>query len=90
MTGPSSSPRGEHTPRTGVTWNTQLVGAGEQYVPECTASIRGTCLAEAQGETACDTDAGECIHAAPMPSFQAEANRATRRAMQRAARRRKT
>lgn len=25
MTGPSNSPRGEHTPRPGVTWDTQLV-----------------------------------------------------------------
>lgn len=25
VTGPSSNPRGEHTPRPSVTWNTQLV-----------------------------------------------------------------
>ena len=25
MTGPSSSPRGEHTPRPGTTWDTRLV-----------------------------------------------------------------
>ena len=88
MTGPSSAPRGEHAPRPGVTWNTQLVHA-EQYVPECTASIRGSCLAELQGDTACDTEAGECIHAAPMPSFEPRPNRETRRAIARAARRKK-
>jgi hypothetical protein len=25
MTGPSSAPRGEHTPRPGITWDTRLV-----------------------------------------------------------------
>ena len=34
--------------------------AGEQ--PECIASVSGNCLAEAQSETACDTDDGECVH----------------------------
>ena len=34
--------------------------AGEQ--PECAASTSGNCLAEAQSETACDTDEGECVH----------------------------
>jgi len=29
---------------------------------ECVASISGRCLAEGQSETACDTDAGECVH----------------------------
>lgn len=86
MTGPSSSPRGERAGTPGAHWDTQLVRT-EEYVPECTASIRGICLAEAQGGTACDTDAGECTHAAPTPSFQAEANRATRRAVARATRR---
>lgn len=56
MTGPSSTPRGEHTPRPGATWETRLVRV-EQLV---------------------DDDAP-----APRP------NRATRRAMQRAARRTK-
>lgn len=86
MNGPSSSPRPEHSPRPGVTWQTELVRT-EQYVPECTASIRGFCLAEAQSETACDTDAGECIHAAPTPSFEPRPNRETRRALARATRR---
>ncbi|MFI5687858.1 hypothetical protein [Streptomyces sp. NPDC051636] len=31
MTGPSSSPRGEHTPRPGVTWQTRIV---EQLVDD--------------------------------------------------------
>ncbi|MEV0114655.1 hypothetical protein AB0H77_15585 [Streptomyces sp. NPDC050844] len=32
MSGPTSTPRGEHTPRPGVTWNTELVGLGEIVV----------------------------------------------------------
>lgn len=32
MSGPSSAPRGEHTPRPGVTWNTQLISLGETVV----------------------------------------------------------
>lgn len=84
MSAPSSSPRPERAPRPGVTWQTELVRR-EDYVPECIASIRGTCLAEAQGDTACAVEDGECVHAAPMPSF----NRETRRALKRAARRTK-
>lgn len=53
MTGPSSSPRPEHTPRPGVTWDTVLAST-EQHV---------------------DDDSPD-----PRP------NRATRRAMQRARR----
>lgn len=53
MTGPSSSPRGEHTPKPGVTWDTVL----------------------ARTETVVDDDAPD-----PRP------NRATRRALKRAAR----
>jgi hypothetical protein len=87
MTGPSSAPRGEHAPRPGVTWDTEVVGHGEQYVPECAASIRDTCLAELQGDTACDTEAGECIHAMPMPTMPPRPDRTTRRAIARAARR---
>ena len=29
---------------------------------ECAASISGNCLRESQSETACDTEAGECVH----------------------------
>lgn len=32
MTGSSSTPRGEHSPQPGVTWNTQLVSLGEVIV----------------------------------------------------------
>lgn len=32
MTGPSRTPRGEHSPQPGVTWNTQLVSLGEVIV----------------------------------------------------------
>jgi hypothetical protein len=88
MTGPSSNPRGEHTPKPGATWETALVRR-EDYVPECTASIRGICLAEARSETACDTDAGECIYAAPPPSFEPRPSREKRRAIARAARKKK-
>jgi hypothetical protein len=33
MTGPSSAPRGEHTPRPSVTWQTTLVRT-EQVIPD--------------------------------------------------------
>lgn len=56
MTGPSSTPRGEHTPKPGATWDTDLV----------------------RTETVIDDDAPD-----PRP------DRATRRALARAARRRK-
>lgn len=54
MTGPSSTPRAEHTPRPGVTWQTHIV----------------------RTELVVDDDAPD-----PRP------NRATRRALKRAARR---
>ncbi|MER5750658.1 hypothetical protein [Streptomyces sp. NPDC002088] len=57
MTGPSSGPRGEHAPKPGVTWQTELVRT-EQLVNDD----------------------------APDP---APPNRATRRALKRAARRNK-
>ncbi|MGN7136793.1 hypothetical protein [Streptomyces pseudogriseolus] len=59
MTGPSSTPRGEHTPRPGVTWITSTV--------------------EWSGEQLVDDDAPD-----PAPP-----NRATRRALKRAARRKR-
>jgi hypothetical protein len=34
MTGPSSSPRGEHAPRPGVTWTTTVGTTGEQLVDD--------------------------------------------------------
>lgn len=37
------------------------------YLPECTASIRGTCLAEAEGGAACAVEDGECIYASTTP-----------------------
>lgn len=55
MTGPTSTPRPEHAPRPGVTWQTELVRT-EQVIPDN----------------------------APDPTAP---NRATRRAMQRATRR---
>ncbi|RPE40241.1 hypothetical protein EDD90_3277 [Streptomyces sp. Ag109_O5-1] len=68
MTGPSSTPRPEHTPRPGVTWNTELVSLGEIVV---------------------DCDDGESPFGwreLPAPSAT---NRETRRAVARAARRKK-
>ena len=56
MTGPSSTPRGEHAPRPGITWTTTVGWSGEQLVAD---------------------DAPD-----PTPP-----NRATRRALKRAARR---
>ncbi|MER6534345.1 hypothetical protein ABT215_11140 [Streptomyces sp900105755] len=38
------------------------VDAAETQQPECSASISGNCLREAQSETACDTDDGECVY----------------------------
>ncbi|MFF5984392.1 hypothetical protein ACFY78_36675 [Streptomyces olindensis] len=32
MTGPTSTPRGEHTPVPGATWDTELVSLGEVIV----------------------------------------------------------
>ncbi|MFH9013992.1 hypothetical protein ACH4C6_21755 [Streptomyces sp. NPDC017943] len=32
MTGPSSTPQGEHTPAPGVTWSTELISLGEVVV----------------------------------------------------------
>jgi hypothetical protein len=31
-------------------------------VKECRATVMGYCLSEVQGGTACDTQAGECVH----------------------------
>lgn len=77
MSGPSSAPRGEHAPAPGVTWETELVSLGEVVV---------------------DTDRGESPFGwsdldTTVPGMNEPAlprpNRATRRAMQRAARRKK-
>jgi hypothetical protein len=34
VTGPSSAPRGEHTPGPGVTWETRIAPTGEQLVDD--------------------------------------------------------
>lgn len=34
MTGPSSTPRGEHAPRPGRTWETRLTWTGEQLADD--------------------------------------------------------
>ncbi|WP_142170129.1 hypothetical protein [Streptomyces sp. SLBN-134] len=34
MSSPSSSPRGEHTPRPGITWTTTVGWSGEQLVDD--------------------------------------------------------
>lgn len=68
MTGPSSAPRGEHTPAPGVTWERQLVSLGEVVV---------------------DLDDGESPFGRRKLEPPPAANRATRRAQARAARRKK-
>lgn len=32
VSGPSTTPRGEHTPRPGITWDTRLVSTGEKVI----------------------------------------------------------
>lgn len=85
MTGPSSTPRGERTPVPGATWETRLVRT-ETVVPDCPASTHGACLTATQGGDTCPLDecAADIDHPSPAP------DRATRRALARAARRRKT
>lgn len=34
MTGPSNSPRGEHAPKPGARWETELRTTGEQLIPD--------------------------------------------------------
>lgn len=68
MTGPSSTPRGEHTPAPGHTWQTEIVSLGEMVV---------------------DTDDGESPFGWRELDPPPAANRATRRALARAARRTK-
>jgi len=38
------------------------IAALQAALGECTASLSGDCLREAESETACDTEAGECVH----------------------------
>jgi hypothetical protein len=66
VTGPSGSPRGEHTPRPGITWDTQLLRY--ETVVEDPEDTSGPDMNQPQP---------------PRP------NRATRRAIKRAARRTK-
>lgn len=44
----------------------RMMDAGEPVqiavTSECTVSLSGRCLREAESGTACDTDAGECVH----------------------------
>ena len=65
MTGPSSTPRGEHPPRPGATWETRLIRT-EQHVDDDVPDTTTPGMNE------------------PLPL---RPNRATRRAMHRAARR---
>lgn len=77
MNGPSSTPRGEHTPRPGVTWQTELVSLGEVIVD----TDRGE---SPFGWSELDTTGPDMNQpAAPRP------NRATRRKAAREARRKK-
>lgn len=40
MTGPSSTPRGEHTPRPGITWTTTVGWSGEQLADDDAPATR--------------------------------------------------
>lgn len=77
MTGPSSTPRGEHTPAPGTNWEAQLI-------------LHGEILIDRSGDTprfaSRDLDTTTPDMNDPLPP---RPNRATRRAMQRAARRTK-
>lgn len=75
MSGPSSTPRGEHTPAPGVTWTTRLVSLGEVVVD----TDRGE---SPLGWSELDTTGPDMNQ--PVPP---RPNRATRRALARAARR---
>lgn len=81
MTGPSSTPRGEHTPRPGATWDTRVVWDEEHVIPNdellpAPGAAWTTSTTRAEQAEADDAPA-------PIP------NRATRRALARAARRKK-
>lgn len=76
MTDRHSAPRGEHTPRPGVTWESWAEWLGEQYVPD-TDTSSSTPLSDTAGPDLNQPDP-------PRPP-----NRATRRALKRAARRTK-
>jgi hypothetical protein len=77
MTGPSRTPRGEHTPAPGTNWEAQLI-------------LHGEILIDRSGDTprfaSRDLDPPTPERYEPAPR---RPNRATRRAMQRAARRNK-
>ncbi|MGW3135936.1 hypothetical protein [Streptomyces sp. NPDC001139] len=77
MSGPSSAPRGEHTPAPGVTWETELVSLGEVVVDTD------------RGESPFGwSDLPTTVPGMNEPA-QPRPNRATRRAAARAARRNK-
>ncbi|MGW3025840.1 hypothetical protein [Streptomyces sp. NPDC001221] len=73
MTKPSSTPRGEHAPAPGVTWNTTITTTGEVIVPD-----------GPWGGPAKLT-----LWSSDGPTAPAKPNRETRRAITRAARRKK-
>jgi hypothetical protein len=76
VTAPSSTPRGEHTPRTGATWERQLASLGETVVD---TDRDENPFGWSDLPTTPPDD-----HNAPVP---ARPNRETRRAIARAARR---
>ncbi|WP_338699157.1 hypothetical protein V2W30_22550 [Streptomyces sp. Q6] len=80
MTGPSSTPHGEHAPRPGTTWDTRVVWDEEHVI----ADDDLTALPSPEAAWATSTTRGErAADSAPAPT----PNRATRRALARAARR---
>ncbi|MFE9855531.1 hypothetical protein [Streptomyces sp. NPDC005780] len=52
--------------------------ADEAQQPECAASTSGTCLAERQSESPCDTEASECVHGDEAQQPETEAHRSYR------------
>ncbi|MFI5664616.1 hypothetical protein [Streptomyces sp. NPDC051684] len=80
MTGPSSTPRGERTPRPGVTWDTHAVWDEEHVIADDDLAALPSLGTASATSTTRDERAADRVPA-PTP------NRATRRALARAARR---
>ena len=83
MTAPSSTPRGEHTPRPGATWETSIVWHEEHVIADDDLTLTPAPSSDATWMTSTAWDDEPAATAVPQPT----ANRATRRALARAARR---
>lgn len=80
MTGPSSTPRGEHTPRPGATWETAVV-ITETFVHDDDALAQLATRPATPGVTWISTTDDPAPYDQPGPP---RPNRATRRALARA------